>query len=279
MAVTMRDLLEAGIHFGHQTHRWNPKMSRYIFGERNGIYIIDLQKSMRQLRRAYALVRDTVADGGTVLFVGTKKQAQETVAREAERCGMYYVNHRWLGGTLTNWQTIRQSIQSLLALEDLEKTGKIEQYPKKEQIQMRKQREKMDVNLRGIKGMNKPADVMFVIDTKREAIAVREAERLGIDCIGVCDTNADPDVVALPVPGNDDAIRAIGLFCSTIADAVIEGQSLAEKRQSERAQQAQQARLAKAGREEEDDDKPIAADDAAGDEDDVVEAAAETVEE
>ena len=277
MAVTMRDLLEAGIHFGHQTHRWNPKMSRYIFGERNGIYIIDLQKSMRQLRRAYALVRDTVAEGGTVLFVGTKKQAQETVAREADRCGMYYVNHRWLGGTLTNWQTIRQSVQTLLALEELESSGKIEQYPKKEQIQMRKQREKMDRNLCGIKGMSKPADVMFVIDTKREAIAVREAERLGMDCIGVCDTNSDPDVVGLPIPGNDDAIRAIGLFCSTIADAVIEGQSLAEKRQSDRAQQAQLARAAKAA-ERAEEGKPQAVEASVG-EDEQFEAVAEAAEE
>jgi small subunit ribosomal protein S2 len=274
----MRDLLEAGIHFGHQTHRWNPKMSRYIFGERNGIYIIDLQKSMRQLRRAYALVRDTVAEGGTVLFVGTKKQAQETVAREADRCGMYYVNHRWLGGTLTNWQTIRQSVQTLLALEELETTGKIEQYPKKEQIQMRKQREKMDKNLRGIKGMSKPADVMFVIDTKREGIAVREAERLGMDCIGICDTNADPDTVALPVPGNDDAIRAIGLFCSTIADAVIEGQSLAEKRQSDKAQQAQLARAAKAA-ERAEGSKPQAVAEVVAVEEEPLEASADAVEE
>ena len=245
MAVTMRDLLEAGIHFGHQTHRWNPKMSRFIFGERNGIYIIDLQKTMRQLRRACAIVTDTVANGGTVLFVGTKKQAQEVVAREAERCGMYYVNHRWLGGALTNWQTIRQSVQTLLALEELESNGKIEQYPKKEQIQMRKQREKMDRNLCGIKKMNRPPDVLFIIDTRREAIAVREADRLGITSIGVVDTNSDPDAVSIPIPGNDDAIRALNLFCGAIADSAIEGQALAEKRQSDKAREASEAKAIK----------------------------------
>src|SRR5690606_35714427 len=165
--------------------RWNPKMSRYIYGERNGIYIIDLQKTMRQVHRAYKLVRDTVANGGNVLFVGTKKQAQEAVAREAERCGMYYVNNRWLGGTLTNWQTVKQSVRNLIRLEEMETSGKIDAYPKKEIIVMRKQREKLDQNLRGIKKMNGVPDVMFVFDAKREAIAIREADRLGIPCVAI----------------------------------------------------------------------------------------------
>jgi small subunit ribosomal protein S2 len=227
--VTMRELLEAGIHFGHQTRRWNPKMGRYIFGERNGIYIIDLQQTLRQIHKAYKIVRDTTANGGTVLFVGTKKQAQDAVAREADRCGMYYVNHRWLGGTLTNWQTVKQSVRSLIRLEEMESSGKIDAYPKKEIIVLRKQREKLDQNLRGIKNMNGLPDVMFVIDAKRESIAIREANRLGIPCIAIVDTNADPDVVPVPVPGNDDAIRAINLFCSVIANAVIDGRTRAEK--------------------------------------------------
>ena len=235
--VSMRDLLEAGIHFGHQTRRWNPKMARYIFGERNGIYIIDLQKTMRQVHKAYKLVRDTAAKGGTVLFVGTKKQAQDSVAREADRCGMYYVNNRWLGGTLTNWQTVKQSVRNLIQLEEMEASGKIDAYPKKEIIVMRKQREKLDQNLRGIKKMSGVPSVMFVIDAKREAIAIREANRLGIPCIAVVDTNADPDVVPVPIPGNDDAIRAINLFCGVIANAVIEGRSRAEKVQAESGDQ------------------------------------------
>ncbi len=231
--VTMRQLLEAGIHFGHQTRRWNPKMDRYIFGQRNGIYIIDLQKTMRQIRKAYAIVRDAVADGGTVLFVGTKKQARESVTREAERCGMFYMNNRWLGGTLTNWQTIRNSIKTLLDLEEMETSGKIEAYSKKEGITMRKHRARLDKNLCGIKKMSTPPKVMFVVDTKKENIAVKEAERLGIPCIGIVDTNADPDSVQIPIPGNDDALRAVGLFCSIIADAVLEGRMLAGKKESD----------------------------------------------
>lgn len=236
--VSMRELLEAGIHFGHQTRRWNPKMARYIFGERNGIYIIDLQKTVRQVHKAYKLVRDTVSQGGSVLFVGTKKQAQDAVAREAERCGMYYVNNRWLGGTLTNWQTVKQSVRNLIRLEEMESSGKIDAYPKKEIIVMRKQREKLDQNLRGIKKMNGLPSVMFVIDAKRENIAIREAERLGIPCIAIVDTNADPDVVPVPIPGNDDAIRAINLFCGVISNAVMEGRSRAEKVQADQAEQS-----------------------------------------
>ena len=228
--VTMQQLLEAGIHFGHQTRRWNPKMARFIYGQRNGIYIIDLQKTMRQIQKAYVCVRDVVAKGGDVLFVGTKKQAQETVAREAQRCGMYHVNVRWLGGTLTNWETIRQSIQKLQRLEEMDSSGQMdEKFKKKEAINMRKQKDKLDNSLKGIKMMPGLPQVMFVIDAKKEAIAVREAERLGIPCIAVVDTNCDPDVVPIPIPGNDDAIRAVGLFCSIIADAVMDGRMKADK--------------------------------------------------
>ncbi|HEX73516.1 MAG TPA: 30S ribosomal protein S2 [Candidatus Hydrogenedentes bacterium] len=231
--VTMRQLLEAGIHFGHQTRRWHPKMARYIFGQRNGIYIIDLQHTLRQLYKAYVLVRDTVARGGTVLFVGTKRQAQEAVQREATRCGMYYVTNRWLGGTLTNFRTVRGSIAELVSLQELESSGKIERYGKKEAIRLRKRREKLEKNLSGIQNMESLPDVLFVIDAKREQIAVREADRLGIPCIGIVDTNCDPDEVSLPVPGNDDAIRAVSLFCSVIADAVMEGRMKAEKLRAE----------------------------------------------
>ncbi len=227
--VTMRQLLEAGIHFGHQTRRWHPKMARYIFGQRNGIYIIDLQHTLRHLYKAYVLVRDTVARGGTVLFVGTKRQAQEAVQREAKRCGMYYVTNRWLGGTLTNFRTVRASIAELLSLQELESSGKIERYGKKEAIRLRKRREKLEKNLSGIQNMEHLPNILFVIDAKREQIAVREAARLGIPCIGIVDTNCDPDEVSLPIPGNDDAIRAVSLFCSVIADAVMEGRMKAEK--------------------------------------------------
>lgn len=227
--VTPRELLEVGAHFGHQTHRWNPKMARFIYGEKNGIYIIDLKKTLKQLYKAYALVRNTVANGGKVLFVGTKRQAQEAVKREAERCGMFYVNSRWLGGTLTNFKTIRSSISELLHLKELEETGKIDQYGKKEGIRLRKQITKLEKNLCGIVNMTEVPDIVFVVDTKHEEIAVREAARLGIPCIGIVDTNVDPDAVSLPIPGNDDAIRAISLYCKIIADAVIEGKNLREK--------------------------------------------------
>jgi small subunit ribosomal protein S2 len=234
MAIaTMRQLLEAGIHFGHQTRRWHPKMQRFIFGQRNGIYIIDLQHTLRRLYKSYALVRDTVADGGTVLFVGTKKQAQEPVEREAKRCGMYFMTNRWLGGTLTNFQTVQRSIQELNHLKELESSGRIERYSKKEGIQFRKRREKLEKNLSGIADMPGLPDVIFVVDTKREEIAVREAERLNIPCIGIVDTNCDPDMVNIAIPGNDDAIRSIGLFCSVIADAVMEGRMFYSKTREE----------------------------------------------
>ncbi|MFP4173178.1 MAG: 30S ribosomal protein S2 [Candidatus Hydrogenedentota bacterium] len=247
--VTMRELLEAGIHFGHQTRRWNPKMARYIFGQRNGIYIIDLQKTLRQIQQAYNLVRDTVTDGGLVLFVGTKKQAQEAVKREAERCGMFYVNSRWLGGTLTNWDTIRRSIRSLHKLEEMDRTGGFDKLPKKEVVHLRKQREKMRKNLDGIKNMGRQPDILFVVDTKKEGIAVKEAGRLGIPCIGVVDTNCDPDQVPIPLPGNDDAIRSVNLFCRVIADAAVEGLSVAEKRKSEADRKSEQARKDRLARE------------------------------
>lgn len=246
-AATMRQLLEAGIHFGHQTRRWNPKMARYIFGQRNGIYIIDLQKTLKQLNKAHAFVRDSVAKGGSVLFVGTKKQAQEPVAQHAKRCGMYYVNNRWLGGTLTNFQTIQTSVRNLMRLEELEATGQLDKFSKKEASKLRREMFKLRKNLEGVKAMDSLPSVVFVIDAKKEAIAVREAQRLGITCIGVVDTNADPDVVPIPIPGNDDAIRAVGLFCSVIADAVIEGQAQAEKLRAEQPQKGPRVRRIHAG--------------------------------
>lgn len=233
--VSMRQLLEAGIHFGHQTRRWHPKMKPYIYGQRNGIYIIDLQLTLRQVFKAYGLVRESVANGGSVLFVGTKKQAQEPIAQEAQRCGQYFVNNRWLGGTLTNFQTVRGSIQELNNLQELEKSEKIDRYSKKERVMLRKRREKLEKNLLGIQRMPGLPSVVFISDAKREYIAVREARRLGIPCIGIVDTNCDPDVVDLPIPGNDDAIRAISLFCSVIADAVIEGKSRLEKNRADEA--------------------------------------------
>ncbi len=227
--ATMRELLESGIHFGHQTRRWNPKMRKFIFGQRNGIYIIDLQKTVRQLRKAYQVVRDTVSNGGVVLFVGTKKQAQEPIAREAERCGMYYINSRWLGGTLTNFQTVQRSVARLVDLEERDANGKLDLLSKKEAARLRKEKSRLDKNLRGIKEMRRLPDLIFIIDTKKEAIAVREAERLGIPCIGIVDTNADPDAVPYPIAGNDDAIRAVNLFCRVIADAALEGSAQGEK--------------------------------------------------
>ena len=227
--VTMQELLEAGIHFGHQTRRWNPKMKKYIFGARNGIYIIDLQKTLRQLNKAIAMVRDVAAKGGNILFVGTKRQAQDIVQREAERCGQFYVNSRWLGGTLTNHETMKISIKNLRELENSESSGDIEKFSKKEGAKMRKQRARLAKNLDGFKNMPGLPQLMFVVDSGREGIAINEARRLRIPCIGIVDTNADPDDVNLAVPGNDDALRAVTLFCSTMADAVIEGRAQAEQ--------------------------------------------------
>jgi small subunit ribosomal protein S2 len=225
--VTMKQLLEAGVHFGHQTRRWNPKMRPYIFGERNGIYIIDLQKTLEATRVAYEFVRDVVSGGGTLLFVGTKKQAQEPIAREASRVSMPFVNYRWLGGMLTNFQTIRQRILYMMELERMEGSGEMAQLPKKEALHLRRELEKLERNLGGIRLMEKLPDVVFVIDTRKEHIAVTEANKLGVPIVAVVDTNCDPDVIDHVIPGNDDAIRAGDLMCRIIADACEEGRLLA----------------------------------------------------
>ena len=220
--ILMKNLLEAGVHFGHQTRRWNPKMSKFIFTERNGIYIIDLQKTVKQIEQAYDFVREIVADGGRVLFVGTKKQAQEAVETEAKRSGQFYVSHRWLGGMLTNYKTIRKRIERLKKLELMEEDGTFQRLPKKEVIKLRREAEKLEKFLGGIKEMDKLPNVLFVIDPKNEKIAVNEAKILGIPVIGVVDTNCDPDEVDIAIPGNDDAIRAVKLLTGTIANAIVE---------------------------------------------------------
>ncbi|RKY05417.1 30S ribosomal protein S2 [Candidatus Poribacteria bacterium] len=224
--VTMKQLLEAGMHFGHQTRRWNPKMARYIFTERNGIYIIDLQKTIAMMKVAYDFLRDLAAQGGIVLFVGTKKQAQDTVKEQAERCGMFYVNHRWLGGTLTNFQTIRKSIEKLKRLERMAEEGIFDKLPKKEVARLRREKEKLERNLGGIKDMERLPDALVVVDTRNEHIAVAEANKLNIPIVAVVDTNCDPDLIDYPIPGNDDAIRSIKLFCTLMADAILEGKGL-----------------------------------------------------
>ena len=221
--LTMKELLEAGVHFGHQTKRWNPKMQKYIFGERNGIYIIDLQKTLKKFREAYAYVRDLAAGGGTLLMVGTKKQAQETVLEEAGRCRMYYVNHRWLGGTLTNFATIRKSIARLKKLDEMKETGEYERLPKKEVIVLEREREKLHHALIGIRNLDRLPSAIFIIDPKKETIAVEEAQRLAIPIVAIVDTNCDPTGIDYPIPGNDDAIRSVRLITSRIADAVLEG--------------------------------------------------------
>lgn len=233
--VTMKELLEAGVHFGHQTKRWNPKMKPYIFGARNGIYIIDLQKTVRMFKTAYEFVRDTVANGRSVLFVGTKKQARDSIYEEANRCEMFYVYNRWLGGMMTNFQTIKQSIDRLNRLNDiLNDEETLNLYVKKERLSLAKERVKLDNNLGGIRSMTKLPGAVFIIDPKNEAIAVREARRLGIPIVAVVDTNCDPDEIDYVIPGNDDAIRAIRLVTSKIADACIEGRALfSEKEQAE----------------------------------------------
>jgi small subunit ribosomal protein S2 len=232
--VTMKELLEAGVHFGHQTKRWNPKMKPYIFGARNGIYIIDLQKTVRMFRTVYDFVVETVADGNSVLFVGTKKQAQEAIYEEANRCEMFYVHNRWLGGMLTNFQTIKKSIDRLNYLNDIINDGSINLFPKKERLKLEKERTKLDNNLGGIRLMTRLPGAIFVVDPKNEAIAVHEGKRLNIPIIAIVDTNCDPDDIDYIIPGNDDAIRAIRLVTSRIADACLEGQErLAEKQQAE----------------------------------------------
>ena len=219
--ISMKQLLEAGVHFGHQTRRWNPKMAEYIYTERNGIYIIDLQKSVGKVDEAYNAIYDVAAQGGSILFVGTKKQAQEAVKTEAERCGMYYVNERWLGGMLTNFKTIQSRINRLKEIEAMEADGTFDVLPKKEVIQLKKEQEKLEKNLGGIKNMKRIPDAIFIVDPKKEAICVQEAHILGIPLIGIVDTNCDPEEIDYVIPGNDDAIRAVKLIVSKMADAVI----------------------------------------------------------
>jgi len=220
--ISMKQLLEAGVHFGHQTRRWNPKMAEYIYTERNGIYIIDLQKSVGMVDDAYKAISDVVADGGNILFVGTKKQAQDAIKAEAERCGMFYVNERWLGGMLTNFKTIRSRIQRLKEIETMQEDGTFDVLPKKEVIELKKELAKLQKNLGGIKDMNRIPDAIFIVDPKKERICVQEAHTLGIPLIGICDTNCDPEELDFVIPGNDDAIRAVKLIVAKMADAVIE---------------------------------------------------------
>jgi small subunit ribosomal protein S2 len=226
-SISMKELLEAGVHFGHQTKRWNPKMKEYIFGERNGIYIIDLQKTLKLFKDAMRFVAEMAAQGKTILFVGTKRQAQEAVAEEAQRCSMYYVNQRWLGGLLTNFVTVQRSIKRLKDLDMMANENSWEGRLKKEIVRLERERKHLNQNLAGIKDMNGLPDVLFVIDSNKEGIAVKEARKLGIPVVGIVDTNCDPDEVDVVIPGNDDALRAIRLFTNKVAEAVIEGRALA----------------------------------------------------
>ncbi len=221
--ISMKQLLEAGVHFGHQTRRWNPKMAPYIYTERNGIYIIDLQKSVGKVDEAYNAIRDCVANGGKILFVGTKKQAQDSIKNESERCGMFYVNQRWLGGMLTNFKTIQSRVARLKKIEEMAEDGTFEVLPKKEVIQLKREQEKLEKNLGGIKEMQDVPDMIFVVDPRKERICIQEAHTLGIPLVGICDTNCDPEELDYVIPGNDDAIRAVKLIVSKMADAVIEG--------------------------------------------------------
>ncbi len=231
--ISMKDFLEAGVHFGHQTRRWNPKMKEFIYGERNGIYIIDLQKTLKQFKEAAKFVSELAQEGRNVLFVGTKRQAQEAIMEEAKRCGMFYVNHRWLGGLLTNNATIQKSIQRLRELEEMSQDGRYELLTKKEVQRLERERGHLDRNLAGIKDMPGMPDTVFVIDSSKEEIAVLEARKMGIPVVAVVDTNCDPDLVDYVIPGNDDALRAIRLFASRIADAVLDGRQVAMERQLE----------------------------------------------
>jgi small subunit ribosomal protein S2 len=221
--VTMRQLLESGVHFGHQTRRWNPKMKRFIFTERNGIYIIDLRQSLEYIEKAFSYVRNTVAEGGSILFVGTKKQAQEAIAEQASRVGMPYVNHRWLGGMLTNFQTVHKRLQRMKELEAIDQAGRSVDYTKKEALQLQREKDKLTKTLGGLRDMQKLPAAIWVVDTKKEHIAVDEARKLGISVIAVLDTNCDPDEVDFPIPGNDDAIRSAALLTRVVADAVADG--------------------------------------------------------
>jgi small subunit ribosomal protein S2 len=229
--ITMKELLEAGVHFGHQTKRWNPRMKEYIFGERNGIYIIDLQKTLKMFKEASKFVQELAAQGKIVLFVGTKRQAQDAIAEEASRCGGYYINQRWLGGLLTNWVTVQKSVKRLKEIDEMATDGRYELLPKKEVIKLERERKHLQANLAGIKTMNRLPDAIFVIDSNKEQIAVREARKLGIPVVAVVDTNCDPSEVDYVIPGNDDALRAIRLFASKIADSVAEGAQLMTDKQ------------------------------------------------
>ena len=240
--VTMKNLLEAGVHFGHQTRRWNPKMKRFIFGERNGIYIIDLQQTLERIDTAYRFVRGLVEDGGTVLFVGTKKQTQEAVQRQADRANCPYVNYRWLGGMLTNFQTVHARVSKLRELEQLVESGETDQMIKKEGLKVKRELAKLERNLGGIRNLERPPDAIFVIDTKKEHIAVTEANRLGIPVIAVVDTNCDPDLIDYVIPGNDDAIRSANLMCRIVAEAVIEGRWLNQRKHGRPGTKAEDAK-------------------------------------
>jgi small subunit ribosomal protein S2 len=257
--ISMKQLLEAGVHFGHQTRRWNPKMAPYIFTERNGIYIIDLQKTVRMVEEAYLFIRDIAADGGNILFVGTKKQAQDAIKEEALRCGMYYVSQRWLGGMLTNFKTIRSRVERLKKIEGMAEDGSFEVLPKKEVLQLEKERQRLEKFLSGIKEMNRLPDAIFIVDPRKERIAVAEATKLGIPIVAIVDTNCDPDEVDYVIPGNDDAIRAVRLLAGKMADAVIEG------RQGEQLTE-------EPANEESNEDEPLTIDEAVAEEE---EAAAE----
>lgn len=248
-SLTMKELLEAGVHFGHQTRRWNPKMKEYIFGERNGIYIIDLQKTLKMFKEAAQFLTDLAAQGKNVLFVGTKRQAQEAIGEEARRCNMFYVNHRWLGGTLTNWTTLQKSIKRFKDIEAMEEDGRMNEVTKKEAIRLRRELGHYRENLSGIKDLPGLPDALFVIDSENEAIAVAEARKLFIPVVAVVDTNCDPDKVDQIIPGNDDALRAIRLFTSKAADAILEGRALYEQAQLEaaKAEAAEEAAQAPEG--------------------------------
>ena len=239
--ISMKQLLEAGVHFGHQTRRWNPKMAPYIYTERNGIYIIDLQKSVGKVDEDYKAMADIAADGGTILFVGTKKQAQDAIKTEAERCNMFYVNERWLGGMLTNFKTIQSRIARLKAIETMEEDGTFDVLPKKEVIKLKKELDKLQKNLGGIKEMKKIPDAIFIVDPKKERICVQEAHSLGIPLIGIADTNCDPEELDYVIPGNDDAIRAVKLIVSKMADAVIEANQGTVDVDTEAAEDAEEA--------------------------------------
>ena len=236
--ISMKQLLEAGVHFGHQTRRWNPKMAEYIFMERNGIYIIDLQKTVKKLEEAYFFVRDTAAEGGTILFVGTKKQAQDAVKEEAERVGMYYVNARWLGGMLTNFKTMRQRIERLNQLNRMSEDGTFDLLPKKEVVKLELEMAKLDKNLGGVKNMKALPKAMFIVDPRKERNAIAEARKLHIPIVAIVDTNCDPDEVDYVIPGNDDAIRAIRLIAATMANAVVEGRQGEENTEAPAAEEA-----------------------------------------